>query len=68
MANLVVATVGWLTKLTPTPTIELTPPRSNSPVMNPGWLSRHSSRPLKRGFKAHEPYVDLSPLDLTRRH
>lgn len=31
-----------------------------------GWLGRHSSRSL-RASRAHEPYVDLGPLDLMRR-
>jgi hypothetical protein len=35
---------------------------------NPGWLGRHSSRHPHAARKPHEPYVDLSPLDLTRRH
>jgi hypothetical protein len=35
---------------------------------NTGWLGRHSSRPSGRASASHEPYVDLSPLDLTRRH
>lgn len=40
-------------------------PRSNG--AKAGWLSRHSSRPSRpRG--PGEPYVDLSSLDLTRRH
>ena len=36
---------------------------------NPRWLGRHNSRRPYAPPKAHEPYVYLGPLDLTRtRH
>lgn len=35
---------------------------------NPGWLGRHNSRRRHAARGLHEPYVDLGPLDLTRRH
>lgn len=66
MANFIIATAGWLIKPIRAHTVELAPPpRSSSGAdANPGWLSRHSSRSLHRT----KPHVDLSPLDLTRRH
>ncbi len=69
MANFILATAGWLIKPTQARAVELAPPRSSSSSAdaNPGWLSRHSSRPL-HGSEPHELYVDLGPLDLTRRH
>jgi len=68
VANFIVATAGWLIKPTRRERpVELAAPRSSSAAANPGWLSRHSSRPL-HGTKPHEPYVDLAPLDLSRRH
>ena len=72
MANFVVTTAGWLFKpLRRARAVELATPRSSSSRSadaNPGWLSRHSSRPLHGTRKPYEPYVDLSPLDLSRRH
>jgi hypothetical protein len=69
VANFIVATAGWLIKPTRRArAVELATPRSrSSAAANPEWLSRHSSRPL-HGTKPHEPYVDLAPLDLSRRH
>jgi hypothetical protein len=32
------------------------------------WLARHNSRPSRAASRVNEPYVDLGPLDLTRRH
>jgi hypothetical protein len=57
MPKFIFAAAVWLFKPAP--------PRVD--VGNAGWLSRHNSRPV-RASRAHEPYVDLSPLDLTRRH
>jgi hypothetical protein len=73
VANFIIATAGWLIKPTRRAhTLELaSPSRSSSSGgaadANPGWLGRHSSRPL-HGTKPYEPYVDLSPLELSRRH
>jgi hypothetical protein len=71
VANFIVASAGRLIKFTRrTPAVELALPprrRSSGADTNLGWLSRHSSRSLP-GTKPYEPYVDLSPLDLTRRH
>jgi hypothetical protein len=67
MANLLVVTAGRLVKPTRVTAVKLASPRSSSADANPGWLGRHSSRPL-RGTGPHEPYVDLGPLDLTRRN
>ena len=70
MANVIVATVGWLIEPTRRATgVEpaLPPPRSSDADAKPGWLSRHSSRSL-HGTKPREPYVDLSPLNLSKRH
>ena len=72
MSNVIVASAGRLIKLIRrAPAVELTPsPRrrsSSSADTNLGWLSRHSSRSL-HGSKPYEPYVDLSALDLSRRH
>jgi hypothetical protein len=72
VANFIVASAGRLIKLTRgAPALELTaPPRKRSSSgadTNLGWLSRHSSRSL-HGSKPYEPYVDLSPLELSRRH
>ena len=72
MSNFIVASAGRLIKLTlRAPAVELAPPprrRSSSGAeTNLGWLSRHSSRSL-HGSKPYEPYVDLSALELTRRH
>jgi hypothetical protein len=72
VANFIITSAGWLFKPTRrTRVVELaTPPSSGSRSAdaNPVWLSRHSSRPLRGTRKPHEPYVDLSPLDLSRRH
>jgi hypothetical protein len=73
VANVIIATAGWLIKPTRRAhTLELAPPsRSSSSAAaadaKPGWLGRHSSRSL-HGTKPYEPYVDLSPLELSRRH
>ena len=72
MSNFIVTTAGWLLKPSRRArvVVELATPASSSRSAdaNPGWLSRHSSRPLHGTRKPHEPYVDLSPLDLSRRH
>jgi hypothetical protein len=68
MANLLIVTAGRLVKPTRVNAVNLVAfPRSTSTDANPGWLGRHSSRPSP-GTGPHEPYVDLGPLDLTRRH
>jgi hypothetical protein len=70
VSNFIVTTAGWLFKPSRRArVVELATPASSSSGAdaNPGWLSRHSSRPL-HGIKPHEPYVDLAPLDLSRRH
>ena len=68
MANLLVATAGRLVEPTRVNAVNLVAsPRSTSADANPGWLGRHSSRP-SHGTGLREPYVDLGPLDLTRRH
>jgi hypothetical protein len=71
VSNFIVASAGRLIKLTRrAPAVELTRPQPSSSSgadTNLGWLSRHSSRSL-HGSKPYEPYVDLSPLELTRRH
>ena len=68
MANLLVVTAGRLVKPTRVNAVNLVAfPRSTSTDANPAWLGRHSSRP-SRGTGPHEPYVDLGPLDLTRRN
>jgi hypothetical protein len=71
VVNFIVATAGWLIKPTRrrVRVVELATPRSSSSSADasPGWLSRHSSRPL-HGAKPHEPYIDLGPLELSRRH
>ena len=70
MANVIMATVGWLIEPTRRATgVEpaLPPRRSSDADANPGWLSRQSSRSL-HGGKPYEPYVDLSPLNLSKRH
>jgi hypothetical protein len=68
MANLLIVTAGRLVKPTRVNAVNLVAfPRSTSTDANPGWLDRHSSRPSP-GTGPHEPYVDLGPLDLTRRH
>jgi hypothetical protein len=58
MPKFIVAVTVWLVKRSA--------PRTGGEA-DAGWLGRHSSRSL-RASRAHEPYVDLSPLDLTRRH
>ncbi len=70
VANFIVSSAGRLIKpIRRAPALELAPPprRSSGADAAPGWLGRHSSRSL-HGSKPYEPYVDLSPLDLTRRH
>jgi hypothetical protein len=72
VSNFIVASAGRLIKLTRrAPAVELTPSprrRSSGADTNLGWLSRHSSRPLHGSRTPHEPHVDLSALDLSRRH
>jgi hypothetical protein len=70
VANFIVASAERLIKPTRrAPAVELAhPPRRSSDAdANPGWLSRHSSYYVY-GTKPYEPYVDLSPLDLSKRH
>ena len=72
VSNVIVASVGRLIKPSRrAPALKLAPPprrrRSSGADTNPGWLSRHSSRSF-HGTKPYEPYVDLSVLELTRRH
>ena len=43
------------------------PRRPRTDDMGARTRSRDATRRL-RGSMTHEPYVDLSPLDLTRRH
>jgi hypothetical protein len=74
VANYLANTAEWIFKPTRRArrVIELaTPPSSSgsrSADADLSWLSRHSSRPLHGTRKPHEPYVDLSPLDLSKRH
>ena len=72
MSNFILTTAGWLFKPSRRArVVQLATPASSSrrsADANPGWLSRHSSRPLHGTRKPHESYVDLSPLDLSRRH
>ena len=71
MSNFIVTTAGWLFRPSRRArVVELATPASSSRSAdaNPGWLSRHSSRPLHGTREPHEPYVDLSPLNLSRRH
>ena len=71
MSNFIVTTAGWLFRPSRRArVVELATPASSSRSADadPGWLSRHSSRPLHGSRKPHEPYVDLSPLNLSRRH
>jgi hypothetical protein len=72
VANFIVTTAGWVFKPSRRMrVVELDTPggsSSRSADANPGWLSRHSSRPLHGTRKSHEPNVNLSPLDLNRRH
>jgi hypothetical protein len=70
VANIIVSSAGRLIKpIRRAPALKLAPsPGGGSDAdAAPGWLGRHSSRPL-HGSKPHEAYVDLGPLDLTRRH
>jgi hypothetical protein len=69
VANFIITTAGWFIKPIRAHKVDLAPlPRAGSGAdAPPGWLGRHSSRSL-HGSKPYEPYVDLSPLDLTRRH
>jgi hypothetical protein len=59
MPNSIVAAAAWLVKPTPL---------RSARAKKPGWLGRHSSRSLRVASAPNELYVDLSPLDLTRRH
>jgi hypothetical protein len=71
VSNFIVTTAGWLFKPSlRARVVELASPGSSSRSAdaNPDWLSRHSSRALHGTRKPDEPYVDLSPLDLSRRH
>ena len=71
MSNFIVTTAGWLFRPSRRArVVELATPASSSRSADadPGWLSRHSSRPLHGTREPHEPYVDLSPLNLSRRH
>ena len=69
MANLLVVSAGRLLKPTRVHGVDLVArSRSISADANPRWLSRHSSHRPSPGIEPHEPYVDLGPLDLTRRH
>jgi hypothetical protein len=73
VATFLVTTAEWIFKHSRRArVVELaTPPSSSgsrSADADLSWLSRHSSRPLHRTREPHEPYVDLSPLDLSRRH
>ncbi len=71
MANFIVSSAGRLIKpIRRAPALKLAlPPQGggSDADVGSGWLSRHSSRPLHRS-NPHEPYVDLGPLDLSRRH
>ncbi len=69
MANFIIATAEWFIKPIRAHTVDLVPPprASSGADAPPGWLGRHSSSSL-HGSKPYEPYVDLSALDLTRRH
>lgn len=58
MPKFILAAAVWL--------FEPVPRRAD--VGSAGWLGRHKSRPLRRASANREPHVDLSPLDLTRRH
>jgi hypothetical protein len=73
VANFIVASVGRLIKpARRAPAVEVAPPpprrRSSGSDTNPGWLSRHSSSRSFHQTKPYEPYIDLSPLELSRRH
>ncbi len=57
MPKLIVATAAWL--------LGPAPPRTGNAKART--RSRDATRRL-RAHKAHEPYVDLGPLDLTKRH
>ena len=57
MPKMILATAAWLFKPAP--------PRAG--VHLAGTRSRDATRRL-RASGAHEPYVDLSPLSLARRH
>jgi hypothetical protein len=69
MANFIIATAEWFIKPIRAHTVDLVPPprARGGADAPPGWLGRHSSSSL-HGSKPYEPYVDLSALDLTRRH
>ena len=57
MPNIIFAAAVWL--------FEPRHPRTDD--MSARTRSRDATRRL-RASRTHEPYVDLSPLDLTRRH
>ena len=57
MPKLIVATAAWL--------FGEAPPRTGHAKART--RSRDATRRL-RAYNAHEPYVDLGPLDLARRH
>jgi hypothetical protein len=59
MPKFIIAVAVWLVKRSA--------PRTGDEA-DAGCLGRHGSRPLRAAPKAHEPHVDLGPLDLTRRH
>ncbi len=78
MANLLVATAGWLVKPTQARALKQAPPRSSSSNAdaNPGWLSRHSSLPspgiepprtLRRSRSAGPDQAPLSKSDTPTR-
>jgi hypothetical protein len=59
MTNKMILTIAvWLARPTP----------DRHAAVDAGWLGRHNSRPLRAAPRGHEPYVDLGPLDPTRRH
>jgi len=57
MPKLIFAAAAWL----------LRPPPPRTSVGLAGTRGRDATRRL-RAYGGHEPYVDLGPLDLTRRH
>jgi hypothetical protein len=58
MPNFIVAVAVW----------HFEPTRPHTAEVKPGWLARHNNRSSRPAARPNEPYVDLSPLDLTRRH
>jgi hypothetical protein len=57
MPQFIFAAAAWL----------LRPPPPRTSVRLAGTRGRDATRRL-RAYGGHEPYVDLGPLDLTRRH